>query len=79
MSDTELRFFIWSWEHEAWWGPDFRGYVQHAAQAGLYTEDQAADIVVGHIPPGEEVAVLAQWALKHGRPPAYSFATRGES
>lgn len=64
-------FLVWSWEHEAWWGPARCGYVREIGRAGRYSWDEAADITVGHIPPGEEVAVHEHWASHRGRPPAY--------
>ena len=53
---TTRQFVIWSWEHTAWWGPDRCGYTADLAKAGRYSHAEAADIVVGHIPAGEEVA-----------------------
>lgn len=37
---------IWSFEHNAWWGPDCCGYVSNVINAGLYTEDEAKEIVL---------------------------------
>ena len=50
-------YLIWSYEHNAWWGPEGRGYVDTIAEAGRYSFQAAAEITVGHIPPGEEVAI----------------------
>jgi hypothetical protein len=68
MTDTE-RYLIWSWEHQAWWGPNRCGYTTDVGLAGRYTEAEAGAITVGHIPPGEEVAVLEAWAIRRGPPP----------
>ena len=70
MSDL---FVIWSWERQAWWAPERQGYTEQLEQAGRYSHQEAADIVVGHIPAGEEVAVLEAVALQHlcGRPRVY--------
>jgi len=39
------RFVIWSIEHQAWWAPAERGYVETVADAGLYTRERAEAIV----------------------------------
>lgn len=36
---------IWSHEHQAWWNPDRAGYTQSFNRAGLYTYDEAWEIV----------------------------------
>jgi hypothetical protein len=38
-------FWIWSNEHGMWWGPGRRGYVRDLSEAGLYSDEQAAEIV----------------------------------
>lgn len=38
-------YVLWSKKHEAWWRPDAMGYCVHLAQAGVYTEAQAIDLV----------------------------------
>jgi hypothetical protein len=63
------EYLIWSWEHKMWWGPNHCGYTPHLEEAGRYTEAEAAKITVGHIPPGEEIAVHENWAISYGRPP----------
>ena len=55
-------YHIWSYEHNAWWGIASRGYVDTVSKAGKYSFQEAADIVIPHIPPGEEVAVLEAYA-----------------
>ena len=67
-------FLIWSWQKLQWWRPARRGYTSDISEAGAYTFDEAAQVVVPHIPPGEEVAVLLNSTLrgrKDYRPPAY--------
>ena len=63
-------YFIWSREHVAWWAPRRLGYVYRLADAGRYTFEEAAEITIDHIPPGEEVAVseccAQQWENNHG-------------
>lgn len=51
------RYMIWSHEHGAWWMPNSSGYTSDAAQAGRYSYDEAAEIVMDVVPPGIEVAV----------------------
>lgn len=42
-----MQFYIWSLEHDAWWGPNQSGYVQDKSNAGIYTEQVALEIVIG--------------------------------
>jgi hypothetical protein len=35
---------IWSFEHNAWWGPGERGYVAAVEEAGRYTLSRAEAI-----------------------------------
>ena len=60
------HFVIWSHEHRMWWGPDRAGYVADLVNAGRYTFQEAADITVDHVPPGEEVAIDFEIAARHG-------------
>lgn len=57
-----MRYYIWSYEHAAWWRPHASGYTPLLDEAGTYSERQAAGIVLDHIPPGEEVAVGEHYA-----------------
>ena len=69
------EYLIWSHEHGGWWAPGRMGYVEKAEDAGRYTYGEVCHIVVPHIPPGEEVAVLAHraedlnkstiWGIEH--------------
>jgi hypothetical protein len=40
-----MRYYIWSLEHQGWWGPARRGYATDLAQAGLYTAEEAVEIM----------------------------------
>jgi hypothetical protein len=40
-----MKVMIWSNEHGMWWRPDQQGFTPHSAEAGLYDEDDARDIV----------------------------------
>lgn len=60
-------YLIWSHEHTMWWGPNERGYVTDVADAGRYTQEQAIEFVIDHVPSGEEVAVPEVTAQEHGR------------
>lgn len=57
-------YLIWSYEHNAWWKPNQRGYTSDLKLAGHYDYGEAAEIVLPHIPPGEEVAVLEAYAQR---------------
>jgi len=66
-----MKHLIWSWEHRQWWAPNGQGYTDDVVLAGRYTAEEAALYVIGHIPPGEEVAVLEAYAMSQGLPPRY--------
>ena len=68
---TDMMFVIWSWEHNAWWASNRQGYTEQLDRAGRYSFDEAAEVVVGHIPAGEEVAMLEAEALQRGQPRAF--------
>jgi hypothetical protein len=37
-------FLIWSFEHDAWWGPGERGYPTDIRKAGHYSLERAVEI-----------------------------------
>jgi hypothetical protein len=39
------EWLVWSIEHQAWWGPNWAGYVEKRSEAGRYTYSEAKDIV----------------------------------
>jgi hypothetical protein len=42
---NEIRYLIWSEEHQAWWRANATGYTRSIYQAGRFTQAQAHDIV----------------------------------
>lgn len=38
------RYLVWSNEHQAWWGPEHRGYTRHIDRAGRYDRAEALSI-----------------------------------
>lgn len=44
-SNGDRDYVIWSNEHRAFWGPNWCGYVELFADAGLYTREQADKIL----------------------------------
>lgn len=38
-------WLVWSIEHDAWWGPNYRGYKKARSSAGRYTYEEATAIV----------------------------------
>lgn len=47
MTKGRDEYLIWSFEHDAWWGPDQRGYVKDHTKAGRYPRLVAEDICAG--------------------------------
>ena len=43
MSDEKYR--IWSFEHDAWWRPNWYGYTENIEEAGIYEEKVAHGIL----------------------------------
>lgn len=41
----EKEWLIWSVEHTSWWSPDRLGYTSDLEKAGLYSYDEAIDIL----------------------------------
>lgn len=41
------EWLIWSIEHDAWWAPDHKGYVERISNAGRYAYTEAMKIVHG--------------------------------
>lgn len=37
-------YLVWSNEHQAWWGPEHRGYTRHIERAGRYERAEAMSI-----------------------------------
>lgn len=42
---VDEEFFIWSLEHNAWWGPNWMGYTTELHRAGRYDRQEAERIV----------------------------------
>lgn len=42
---TSDDYLIWSHEHGAWWKPNSLGYTTNISRAGVYSRDDATDIV----------------------------------
>jgi len=40
-----MKYAIWSFQHKSWWRPARFGYTCLKAEAGLYEEDEAFEIV----------------------------------
>jgi len=45
MASDPHGYVIWSFEHDAWWGPGLWGYTHELALAGDYTQADAEAIV----------------------------------
>lgn len=44
-TEGEMKFVIWSIEHDAWWRPASCGYTRSVAEAGVYGEVEAREIL----------------------------------
>lgn len=42
---ADTRCLIWSHEHSAWWGPCSQGYTTNLTLAGIYSREEAIEIV----------------------------------
>ena len=60
------KFLLWDWERRMWWKADKMGYTEDPAEAGRYTKEQAADVIIGETPAGQTVAVHLAEALRTG-------------
>lgn len=61
-----MTYAIWSHEHRQWWRAERQGYTSQAKDAGQYSASEAAEIVLDHVPAGEEVAMPWEVAQRHG-------------
>ena len=64
-----MQFVIWSFKHNAWWGPGNCGYTDALDMAGRYNAEEAGRIVVESVLL-ESVAILLRIAEDKG-PPKY--------
>jgi len=68
----KIKYVIWSFEHQAWWGPCRLGYVKQLSHAGRYCATEAGKIVTNSIL-GEEVALCEVIAERNGAPTVKSL------
>lgn len=66
------EWVVWSFEHDAWWGPNERGYVKDLEAAGRYSRYDAGLIATADIR-GGDVAIYLPTALIEGPPTIKSF------
>lgn len=65
-------YFIWSFEHGAWWKPDRQGYTTNLSEAGRYEAGEAGDIMVADVEMNEVAVqenVLRNW--HDSKPPKF--------
>ena len=65
--EARMKYLVWSFEHDAWWGPNHCGYTNDIDKAGRYTAQEAGSIHTNSIFL-DEVAILESLALEHGHP-----------
>lgn len=58
--DKAATYFIWSNEHNAWWGPGRSGYSPGLLGAGEYTRDDALAICRDALPTAMHVGRIAE-------------------
>lgn len=69
---TLRLYVIWSFDHEAWWRPNERGYTRELAEAGRYTGTHAGqlatdDVMLNTLP------VLLSIAERRGPPTHHPY------
>jgi hypothetical protein len=62
-----MKYLIWSFEHQQWWGPGRCGYTSHTTFAGRYDAVEAGQIVTDSIM-GDEVAICEPVVERNGPP-----------
>ena len=67
-----MNYLIWSYEHDAWWGPNHCGYTNDLEQAGRYSAVDTGEIVTRSIMM-EELAVPEFIAVKSGKPKYHPY------
>lgn len=66
----EPVYVIWSFEHDAWWAPDWQGYTQELKDAGRYSGTEAAAIVAdANVVMEQERLLTLEHAETLGPPP----------
>lgn len=53
-------YYIWSNEHEAWWGPGRMGYVKGLRGAGRYSRDEALAICRDALPTAMHIRRISE-------------------
>ncbi len=69
---SRMDYVVWSFEHEAWWGPDHCGYTRELQEAGRYTLEEAGDIVAKSIML-DELTMLECVAKDRGPPKFHPY------
>jgi hypothetical protein len=65
-----VTYLLWSGRHEAWWGPDQRGYTTQLENAGRYGRAEALDCVLRSAQCGVREQVTSMVAA----PECFTFA-----
>lgn len=55
-----MTYLIWSNEHDAWWGPNERGYTRNLHAAGQYTREDAIRICKHALPTAMHLGRIAE-------------------
>lgn len=60
MTSLNDIYFVWSVEHNGWWGPGHRGYVNGLKHAGEYTRDEALKICADALGTAAHIGRIAE-------------------
>jgi len=71
------EYLVWSFEHDAWWGPNESGYTKDIERAGRYSQRDAGRIVMQDVF-NYEVAVLENTAHRLGPPKFHPYEGAGK-
>ena len=68
----EIKYLIWSYDHDQWWGPDKCGYTHSMEDAGRYSGTEAHQIVLESMLM-EKLAIPEFYAYEWGPPTYHSY------
>lgn len=64
IAGAPTKYLIWSVEHNAWWKQSKYGYSNDLSEAGLFSKEEASDIVEEANVRSHEEVMIPQTALR---------------